>query len=151
MVFASGAGAPETIFKLLYEFITEGLEAWIVNLGKESDNVSPVGVLLLACRRISGEEFAFFFVGENSKFPSFSIDSVLVLGPLARELKKGFRSRFSRRMELRMIIPDFQGDEAGGISKIPLQIRFAALCFLLGALLDLGRERAFEKGLVGGG
>ena len=120
MVFPGGGGAPEAIFKLLYESITKGFEAWIVYLGKESDNVSPVGILLLACRGISGEEFAFFFAGENSKLPSFSIDSVFVLSPLARELKKGFRSGFSRRVKLRMIIPDFQGDKAGGIGKIPL-------------------------------
>jgi hypothetical protein len=86
--------------QIALRIITKGFEAWIVYLGKESDNVSPVGILLLACRGISGEEFAFFFAGENSKLPSFSIDSVFVLSPLARELKKGFRSGFSRRVEI---------------------------------------------------
>jgi hypothetical protein len=84
VVFTSGGGSPEAIFKLPYEFIAKGLETWIFYLGQEGHNVGPIGILLLAGRSISGEELFLFFVSKNSELPSFSIDPIPILSPLAR-------------------------------------------------------------------
>ena len=54
-------------------------------------------------------------------------------------------------MELGMVVPDLQRDDAGGIGKIPLEIGLAAFRLLFGALLDLSKKRTLKRGLAGGG
>ena len=74
----------------------------------------------------------------------------MVLGPVTREVEEGFLRDISGEIPLGMVVPDLEGDIAGGVGDGPFEVGFATLGFLLFVVLDLRAKTRLTRCFVGG-
>jgi len=110
-----------------------------------------IAFLLFASGWIASEEFCSFGFGEKAELPSLAINSVLILSPLAVKVKEGVFFDVRGSVPLRVIVPDFESEAAGGVGESPFEVGFSGFGLALFDGLDLRGERCFEGRLAGGG
>ena len=142
VVSPGGGGAAENFLVLEQELAGEGLQPGIADGVTGLNDVFPVCPLLGPGFRIPGQEFFDFVVFEFADPPVFAVDTVAILGPLARKGQESAHFQNVYFGELRMVAPGFQRETGSCIDKSELEVGISLPGGFFLSLLKLGRQDA---------
>lgn len=151
VVFFGGGGAAEAVAVVVDEELAKGFEARVGEVVEEGKEVLPIGVLFFAEGGVTGEESGLFVLVKFAKFPFLGVEAELVLGPGAGELDEGGGGEGMGGFPLRVVVPDFESEAAGGIGEGPFEEGLSVFGFALLDSGNLGKEFPVIGGFAGVG